>query len=64
MAKKPTKETTAATPADAPAVYEVICHSIEIAHLICYRTHRLKLTKAQAAAINENQPDSVKFVGI
>lgn len=69
MAKKPSEETSAATtsprPADEPtAIYEVICHSIEIDHLICYRTHRLPLTKAQADAINENQPDSVRFVGI
>ena len=52
------------TAAEIPAIYEVICHSIEIDHLICYRTHRLRLTKAQAAAVNENQPDSLKFVGI
>lgn len=54
----------AAPAAPALAIYEVICHSIEIGHLICYRTHRLTLTKSQADDINANQPDSVRFVGI
>jgi len=59
----------AATPVSAPpeastALYEVICDRVEINSLICYRTHRLQLTKEQAAIINENQPDSVRFVGI
>lgn len=61
--KKPTEDANT-TQADAPAIYEVICHSIEIDHLICYRTHRLYLTKAQADAINNNQPESLRFVGI
>jgi hypothetical protein len=63
MNKKPTDDANTTT-ADSTAIYEVICHSIEIDHLICYRTHRLRLTKAQADAINENQPDSVRFVGV
>ena len=54
----------AAAATEPAATYEVICHSIEIGPLICYRTHRLPLTKAQADAINANQPDSVRFVGI
>ena len=59
------KETdTTDTTDTAPAIYEVICHSIEIGNLICYRTHRLTLTKSQADDINANQPDSVRFVGI
>ncbi|MCU0751422.1 MAG: hypothetical protein MUF86_11370 [Akkermansiaceae bacterium] len=66
--KKPTEETSSdghrPPLQDAPAIYEVICHSIEIDHLICYRTHRLYLTKAQADAINNNQPESLRFVGI
>jgi hypothetical protein len=66
--KKPTEEITDGhrppLQAESTAIYEVICHSIEIDHLICYRTHRLRLTKAQADAINTNQPESVRFVGV
>jgi hypothetical protein len=63
MKETPTTEEPAATP-ELAALYEVTCHAIELDHLICYRTHRLTLTKAQADAINANQPDSVRFVGI
>jgi hypothetical protein len=53
------------TPADgATAIYEVTCHEVEIDHLICYRTHRLALSQAQADAINTIQPGSLRFVGI
>ena len=58
-----TKTTTDAAPSPT-AIYEVICHSVEIGHLICYRTHRLPLTKEQADLINENQPESVRFIGV
>lgn len=70
MANK--KDTTAAAedigaPTVAPdptAIYEVICREIEIDSLICYRTHRLSLTKARAEGINNLQPDSLQFVGV
>ena len=57
-----------ATP-DAPApeplaTYEVICHSVEIGHLLCYRSHRLQLTRSQAEALNTGQPETVRFCGI
>ena len=45
-------------------LYEVTCHSVEIDGLLCYRTHRLRMTKAQAAALNDAQPETVRFVGI
>jgi hypothetical protein len=64
MAKKPTKEISSAAPPETTALYEVSCHSIEIGQLICYRTHRVKLTREQADLINDNQPDSLKFIGI
>jgi hypothetical protein len=50
-------------PADT-AIYEVTCHSVEIGELLCYRTHRLRLTKEQSAALNDAQPETVRFVGI
>jgi hypothetical protein len=50
--------------AHAASIYEVTCHSIEIGNLICYRTHRLPLTKEQADTLNKNQPESVRFIGI
>jgi hypothetical protein len=53
-----------ATPDELPALYEVACDSIEIDALICYRTHRLRLTRAQVDAIHANRPDALKFVGI
>lgn len=61
-----TKPREAAKPAEASpsAIYEVTCHSVEIGHLICYRTHRLTLTQAQAEALNSAQPGTVKFIGI
>jgi hypothetical protein len=54
----------AAAPEEAAVLYEVTCHSIEIDALICYRTHRLRLTKSKADAILSNQPDALKFIGI
>jgi hypothetical protein len=64
MAQKPTEDANTTNADGSTAIYEVICHSIEIDHLICYRTHRLYLTRAQADAINNNQPESLRFVGI
>lgn len=64
MPKKPASETGDQSADEPTAIYEVICHSVEIDNLICYRTHRLRLTKAKADAINEYQPDSVKFIGV
>lgn len=68
MKDKPTEATKPgqeAAPAPAPtALYEVACHSIEIDSLICYRTHRLRLTKARADELNQHQPGSLVFVGI
>jgi hypothetical protein len=37
---------------------------VQIGSLVCYRTHRVKLTKEQADLINKNQPDTLRFVGI
>lgn len=61
---KSKKETTSEAAVEPTATYEVICHDIEIGNLICYRTHRLPLTKAQADAINTHQPGALKFVGV
>jgi len=63
---KPTKQTEDTAAAEAPptAIYEVLCHEIEIDALICYRTHRLALTKERADQINSFQPGSVKLAGI
>ena len=60
------QKTSEDTPAPAPilAKYEVECHSIEIGDLLCYRTHRLVLSQADAEAINKLQPGSLRFVGI
>jgi hypothetical protein len=64
MAKTKTEPESAAPAEENTAIYEVICHSVEIDGLLCYRTHRLRLTKAQAAQLNDLQADTVRFVGI
>ena len=53
-----------AASSDPSAIYEVVCDSVEIDALICYRTHRLRLPKSRAEELNKIQPDSLRFVGI
>jgi len=69
MAKKPTEETTEAgaapeTPAAPLLKYEVLAKQLKIGGVIAYRTARVNLTKEDAEAINSNQPESVRFLGI
>jgi hypothetical protein len=64
MAKKPTDDANTTTPAVALAVYEVLVPSVKIGGVIAYRTARVNLTKEQAEALNKNQPDTVRFLGI
>lgn len=64
MAKKPTEDANTATPDAALAVYEVLVPSVKIGGVIAYRTARVNLTKEQADALNQNQPDTVRFLGI
>lgn len=63
QAQQPAGDEAPVKPAET-AIYEVTCHSVEIGELLCYRTHRLRLTKEQAAALNDAQPETVRFVGI
>lgn len=54
-------------PAPAPEPkfqYEVLCRELKIRGVIAYRTAQVKLTKAEADALNAAQPDSLKFLGI
>lgn len=59
------EDTTPKAPKPEPKFeYEVLAHELKIGGVIAYRTARVKLTKAQADALNSAQPDSVKFLGI
>jgi hypothetical protein len=63
----PVNETPAAeaqAPTEPTAIYEIICKEIEIDGLICYRTHRLTLTKARADEIETLQPGTLALRGV
>lgn len=62
MKKETTTETESAAP--ATALYEVLVPSVKIGGVIAYRTARVRLTKEQAAALNSNHPETVRFLGI
>jgi hypothetical protein len=66
MARKQTPEPSETAPdaALSLAVYEVLVDELKVGGVIAYRTARVNLTKEQAAALNDAQPDSVKFIGI
>lgn len=67
-AKKQTPPLTADATAEAPStallVYEIIVSELRVSGVIAYQTARVNLTKAQAEAINDAQPGSLKFIGI
>ncbi len=68
------KDTTTTAPArtappappapETTALYELAAAQIEIDGLICYRTHRLRLTPARAAQINSLFPDGLTLIGV
>jgi hypothetical protein len=60
----PVNETPAAEVKQPTAIYEIICPQIEIDGLICYRTHRLTLTKARADEIETLQPGTLALRGV
>jgi hypothetical protein len=54
----------APAPEPSPVWYEVLVPSVKIGGAICYRTARVRLTKAAAEALNAAQPNTVRFLGI
>jgi hypothetical protein len=71
MAKKTTDsaapDAASATPESAPVlgVYEVLATGpIKIGGVLAYKTAQVRLTTAQADALNAAQPGSVQFIGI
>jgi hypothetical protein len=71
MAKKITDsaapDAAPATPESAPVlgVYEVLAPGpIKIGGVLAYQTAQVRLTSAQAEALNAAQADTVKFIGI
>jgi hypothetical protein len=56
--------TEGAQETEARMLYEVLVPSVKIGAVIAYRTAQVRLTTAEAEALNAAQPETVRFLGL